>query len=180
MEGTLAEEETLCLNGECGQELGLELADSDAQEFGNFFPSISLLLGQEFNGRLNDRVDLGFKRVVEAAFLAHELMMEVSQTVSQRAVVLLEGQAMLCGQHDGGECAFSHTQVVVTGCGFGLVGSDEALCHEEGDLFIGLGDRNMLDVECREELGVEQVSPAGEDGSSLVHTVALLVGYKSK
>lgn len=180
VDGALAEEKTLCLDGECGQELGLELANGDAQEFGDFFPSISLLLGKESEGCLDDRVDLGFKRVAEAALLAHELMVEISQTISQRAVVLLESQAVLRGQNDGSECAFSHTQVVVTGCGFGLVGSDETLCHEEGDILIGLGDRNMLDVECREELGVEQVSPAGEDGSSLVHTVVLLAGYKSK
>lgn len=52
-----------------------------------------------------------------------------------------------------------------------FVRGDETLGHKESDFFGGLGDWDVLRGEVGEELSVEEVSAAREDGSSLVHAV---------
>lgn len=78
---------------------------------------------------------------------------------------------MVLGEDHGGEGALCYAQVVVARGSIGLVGGYEALGHQEGDFVGGCGDWDVLDVESREELGVEQVAALGEDRGCLVHTV---------
>lgn len=171
VQSALAEEEPVGLHGEGGQVLGFEVGDRDVELLGDLLARVSLLLGEELHRGLDDGVDLVLQWVLQAAFLAHELLVEVSQTVAERAVVLGEGQPEVGGEDHCGERAFGHAQVVVAGGGHGLVGGDETLGHEEGDLLFGLGDGDVLDGEGGEELGVQQVSATGEDGGSLIHAI---------
>lgn len=169
VQGALTKEETLCLNGERRKVLGFEFGDSDAEKLGDLLASVSFLLRQKLQSALDDGVNLVLQGVAETALFAHQLVVEVTETEAERAVVLGEGQAVPGSQNHGGERALSDTEVVVTGSGLGLVGGDEALGHKESDFLIGLGNGNVLNGEVREELGVQEVSSAREDGGGLVH-----------
>lgn len=135
----------------------------------DFLACVALFLGEEFESSLDYRVDLVLEGVAEAAFFSHELVVEVAEAVPEGAVVLGQVDAVSFGENDGGQCTFCNAEVVVAGCCLCFVGGDETLGHEESDFFGGLGDWDVLCGEVWEELGVEEVSAAREDGSSLVH-----------
>ena len=176
MEGALAEEEALCLHGEGGEELLLELVDGEGEHLGNLLTSVAFFLCEEVVGSLDDGVDLVFEGVLQAAFFAHEFFLEVAQAVAKGADVFFQDDAVVLREGDGGKGALCHPEVVVLGGCYCLVGGDEALGHQEGEFDVWFGDGNMLDAELGEESGVKEVSPAGEDRSGLVHATWVRTG----
>lgn len=170
VQGALTEEETFCLDREGREVLGFELGDCDTEELGDLLAGVSFLLCQKLQSALDDGVDLVLQGIAETALFAHQLVVEVTETEPEGAVVLGEGQAVAGSQDHGGKRALSDAKVVVTGSGLGLVGGDKALGHKEGDFLVCLRDGDVLNGEVGEELGIQQVSSAREDGGSLVHS----------
>lgn len=169
MQGSLTEEEALCLDGEGGEVCGFKLGHGDGQKLSDLLARVALLLSENIESGLDDRVDLVLERVPETAFFSHKFVVKGAKAVSKGTVVLGKGETVRFGENDRGERTLCDAEIVVARRRLGFVRGNEALGHEEGDFLRSLGNGNVLNREVGEKLGIEEVSAAGEDGGGLIH-----------